>query len=147
MAFNFFSNFIANDMAIDLGTSNTLIYMKNKGIVCNEPSVVAVQQDGRGGHHIVAVGVEAKEMIGRTPGQVEAIRPIQDGVIADFEMTEVMLRYFINKVHSSRAMIKPRIVICVPTVSRKSKNVRLKKVLKVQVHVRSISSRSLWLLP
>jgi rod shape-determining protein MreB len=114
MALNFFSNFIANDMAVDLGTSNTLIYMKNKGIVCNEPSVVAVEQDGRGGHHIVAVGVEAKEMIGRTPGKVEAIRPIQDGVIADFEMTEVMLRYFINKVHSSRAMIKPRIVICVP---------------------------------
>tara|TARA_Y100001934_G_C12326501_1_gene762871 strand:+ start:910 stop:1941 length:1032 start_codon:yes stop_codon:yes gene_type:complete len=114
MAFNFFSNFVANDMAVDLGTSNTLIYMKNKGIVCNEPSVVAVQQDGRGGHNIVAVGVEAKEMIGRTPGQVAAIRPIQDGVIADFEMTEVMLRYFINKVHSRGAMIKPRIVVCVP---------------------------------
>ena len=114
MAFNFFSNFIANDMAVDLGTSNTLIYMKGKGIVCNEPSVVAVQQDGKGGNHIVAVGTDAKEMIGRTPGQVTAIRPIQDGVIADFEMTEVMLRYFINKVHSSRAMIKPRIVICVP---------------------------------
>ena len=114
MAFNFFSSFVANDMAVDLGTSNTLIYMKNKGIVCNEPSVVAVQQDGRGGHNIVAVGVEAKEMIGRTPGQVAAIRPIQDGVIADFEMTEVMLRYFINKVHSRGAMIKPRIVVCVP---------------------------------
>ena len=111
---NWLSGFFSHDLAIDLGTSNTLIFIKGKGIVCNEPSVVAVQRDARNNRQILAVGREAKEMLGRTPGQVTAIRPIQDGVIADFEVTEAMLRYFIGKAHSRRTMVKPRIVICVP---------------------------------
>lgn len=112
--FDWANKLLSNDMAIDLGTSNTLIYVKGKGIVCNEPSVVAVQRDGNGGRKILAVGREAKDMLGRTPGSVMAIRPIQDGVIADFEVTEAMLRYFIIKAHNRRTMVKPRIVICVP---------------------------------
>ncbi|HET6345821.1 MAG TPA: rod shape-determining protein, partial [Myxococcota bacterium] len=114
MIFDWFSGLFSNDLAIDLGTSNTLIYVKGKGIVCNEPSVVAVQKDSRGGRKILAVGREAKDMLGRTPGAVTAIRPIKDGVIADFEVTEAMLRYFITKAHNRRTMVKPRIVICVP---------------------------------
>ena len=114
MVLDWFSGLFSNDLAIDLGTSNTLIYVKGKGIVCNEPSVVAVQRDGKGGRKILAVGREAKDMLGRTPGAVNAIRPIQDGVIADFEVTEAMLRYFISKAHNRRTMVKPRIVICVP---------------------------------
>jgi rod shape-determining protein MreB len=114
MIFDWFSGMFSNDLAIDLGTSNTLIYVKGKGIVCNEPSVVTVQRDSRGGRKILAVGREAKDMIGRTPGAVSAIRPIKDGVIADFEVTEAMLRYFITKAHNRRTVVKPRIVICVP---------------------------------
>ena len=114
MFLDWISGILSNDLAIDLGTSNTLIYVKGKGIVCNEPSVVAVQKDARGGRKILAVGREAKDMLGRTPGAVNAIRPIQDGVIADFEVTEAMLRYFIAKAHNRRTMVKPRIVICVP---------------------------------
>lgn len=114
MVFGWLSGMFSNDLAIDLGTSNTLIYVKGKGIVCDEPSVVAVQNDGRGARKILAVGREAKEMLGRTPGAVTAIRPIQGGVIADFEVTEAMLRYFITKAHNRRALVKPRIVICVP---------------------------------
>ncbi|MEK7705551.1 MAG: rod shape-determining protein [Myxococcota bacterium] len=114
MIFDWLSGMFSSDLAIDLGTSNTLIYVKGKGIVCNEPSVVAVQKDERGSRKIVAVGREAKEMLGRTPGAVNAIRPIKDGVIADFEVTEAMLRYFIVKAHNRRTMVKPRIVICVP---------------------------------
>ena len=102
------------DLAIDLGTANTLIYMRGEGIVCNESSVVAVQMDKRGTKRVLAVGIEAKRMLGRTPGNIVAIRPLKDGVIADFETTEAMLRYFIRKVHKRRAWIKPRIVICVP---------------------------------
>lgn len=114
MILDWLSGMMSTDLAIDLGTSNTLIYVKGRGIVCNEPSVVAVQRDGKGGRRVLAVGREAKEMLGRTPGDVTAIRPIQDGVIADFEVTEAMLRYFINKAHNRRTMVKPRIVICVP---------------------------------
>ena len=114
MFLDWVSGLVSNDLAIDLGTSNTLIYVRGKGIICNEPSVVAVQQDLRGERRIVAVGREAKEMLGRTPGSVQAIRPIQDGVIADFEITEAMLRYFIAKAHNRNTMVKPRIVICVP---------------------------------
>ena len=114
MILDWISGLFSNDLAIDLGTSNTLIYVKGKGIVCNEPSVVAVQKDSRGERKILAVGREAKDMLGRTPGAVTAIRPIQDGVIADFEVTEAMLRYFIAKAHNRRTMVKPRIVICVP---------------------------------
>jgi len=104
----------SNDLAIDLGTENTLVYVKGKGIVCAEPSVVAVQKDGRGIKKVLAVGREAKEMLGRTPGNIEAIRPMKDGVIADFEITEAMLRYFIRKVHNRKNLVRPRIIICVP---------------------------------
>lgn len=102
------------DLAIDLGTANTLIYVKGQGIVCNESSVVAVQKDMRGARRVLAVGIEAKRMLGRTPGNIVAIRPLKDGVIADFETTEAMLRYFIRKVNSRHTLVRPRIVICVP---------------------------------
>jgi rod shape-determining protein MreB len=105
----------SNDLAIDLGTANTLIYVKNQGIVCNEPSVVAVQQrNERGVKKVLAVGAEAKRMLGRTPGSIVAIRPLKDGVIADFEITEAMLRYFIQKVHNRRTLVRPRIIVGVP---------------------------------
>src|SRR5918992_3644894 len=106
----------SNDLAIDLGTANTLIYVKNQGIVCNEPSVVAVQQrNERVGKRVLAVGAEAKRMLGRTPGNIVAIRPLKDGVIADFEITEAMLKYFIQKVHNHRRrLVRPRVVIGVP---------------------------------
>jgi rod shape-determining protein MreB len=111
--FNILSYF-SNDLAIDLGTASTLIYMKGKGIVCNEPSVVAVRRDSRG-KKILAVGTEAKAMLGRTPGNIQAIRPLKDGVIADFEITEDMLKYFIKKVHNRSFMVRPRIIVCVPS--------------------------------
>lgn len=104
----------SSDLAIDLGTANTLVYVKGKGIVCAEPSVVAVQKDSKGIKKVLAVGREAKEMLGRTPGNIEAIRPMKDGVIADFEITEAMLRYFIRKVHNRKNLLRPRIIICVP---------------------------------
>ncbi len=105
---------LSNDLAIDLGTANTLVYVKGKGIVLREPSVVAVRQDGRTSK-VLAVGKEAKSMLGRTPGNIQAIRPIKDGVIADFEVTEAMLRYFINKVHNRRTLVHPRIIVSVPS--------------------------------
>jgi rod shape-determining protein MreB and related proteins len=106
---------LSNDLAIDLGTANTLIYVRGQGIVCNESSVVAVQKDVRGGRRVLAVGLEAKRMLGRTPGNIVAIRPLKDGVIADFEITEAMLKYFIGKVHNHRKhLVRPRVVICVP---------------------------------
>ncbi len=114
MFLNWLAGLFSNDLAIDLGTANTLVYLKGKGIVINEPSVVAVQIDSRGGKKILAVGKEAKNMLGRTPGSITAIRPMKDGVIADFEITEAMLRYFIEKAHNRRTMVKPRIIICVP---------------------------------
>jgi rod shape-determining protein MreB len=107
--------FFSNDLAIDLGTANTCVYVKGKGIVLREPSVVAVKRDNRGNNKVLAVGSEAKRMLGRTPGNIVAIRPMKDGVIADFEVTEAMLRHFISKVHNSRRLVRPRIVICVPT--------------------------------
>ncbi|MDQ1631512.1 MAG: rod shape-determining protein MreB [Frankiaceae bacterium] len=103
---------IGRDMAIDLGTANTLVYVRGKGIVLNEPSVVAINTTSTG---IVAVGTEAKRMIGRTPGNIVAIRPLKDGVIADFDTTERMLRYFIQKVHRRSRFAQPRIVVCVPS--------------------------------
>lgn len=106
--------FFSSDLAIDLGTANTLVYVKGKGIVANEPSVVAVQMNGKESRKIVAVGREAKNMRGRTPNGITAIRPMKDGVIADFEITEEMLRYFIQKVHNRRAWVRPRVIICVP---------------------------------
>ena len=105
----------SSDLAIDLGTANTLVYVKGKGIVLSEPSVVAVRKDGRGSNKVLAVGKEAKMMLGRTPGNIVAIRPMKDGVIADFEITETMLRHFIRKVHNRRSLIRPRIIVCVPS--------------------------------
>ncbi|HFQ81098.1 rod shape-determining protein [Desulfobacterota bacterium M19] len=105
---------MSNDLAIDLGTANTLVYVKGKGIVLREPSVVAVRQDLRSSK-VVAVGKEAKMMLGRTPGNIKAIRPIKDGVIADFEVTEAMLRFFIKKVHNRRTLVHPRIIVSVPS--------------------------------
>jgi rod shape-determining protein MreB len=114
MIFDWLYGLFSNDLAIDLGTATTLIYVKGKGIVSCEPSVVAVQRDARGEKSVLAVGREAKEMLGRTPGNIQAIRPLRDGVIADFEITEAMLRYFITRAHNRRTLVKPRIIICVP---------------------------------
>ena len=105
----------SNDLAIDLGTANTLVYVKGKGIVLSEPSVVAVRKNDRDRSRVLAVGRDAKMMLGRTPGNIVAIRPMKDGVIADFEITEAMLRHFIRKVHNRRSLIRPRIIICVPS--------------------------------
>ena len=114
MFLNSLFGLFSNDLAIDLGTANTLIYVKHEGIVSNEPSVVAVQKNDRGGKRVLAVGAEAKKMLGRTPGNIVAIRPLKDGVIADFEITEAMLRYFIHKVHNRNTLVRPRIIIGVP---------------------------------
>lgn len=114
MLFDPIIGLFSNDLAIDLGTANTLVYVKGKGIVCSEPSVVAVSKDARGVKHVLAVGREAKEMLGRTPGNIEAIRPMRDGVIADFEVTGAMLKHFIRKAHNRKTLIRPRIIVCVP---------------------------------
>ena len=114
MFFDAIAGLFSHDLAIDLGTANTLVYVHGKGMVCSEPSVVAVTSDKGRGEKVLAVGFEAKEMLGRTPGDVRAIRPIKDGVIADFEITEAMLRYFIQRAHNRGKLIRPRIVICVP---------------------------------
>lgn len=107
--------FFSNDLAVDLGTANTLIYVRNKGIVLNEPSVVAIRQSGGpNSRTVLAVGQDAKLMLGRTPGSIQAIRPMKDGVIADFTITEVMLKHFIKKVQENRLFANPRIIICVP---------------------------------
>jgi rod shape-determining protein MreB and related proteins len=109
--FNYVTGFGGRDMAVDLGTANTLVYVRGRGIVLSEPSVVAI--DMRSGE-VHAVGVEAKRMLGRTPGTIQAIRPLKDGVIADFDVTEQMLRHFIQKVHQHR-FAHPRVVVCVPS--------------------------------
>lgn len=114
MLFDNVIGFFSNDMSIDLGTANTLVLVKGKGVIINEPSVVAVQRDKYGRQKILAVGKEAKEMVGKTPGDIESIRPMKDGVIADFDMTERMIRYFIEKAHGRRSLLRPRIIICVP---------------------------------
>jgi rod shape-determining protein MreB len=108
--------FMSNDMAIDLGTANTLVYVRDRGIVLNEPSVVAISTAG-GKKQVLAVGNEAKMMLGRTPGNIVAIRPLRDGVIADFEVTEAMIKHFIRKVHNRRSFVSPKMVICVPSGS------------------------------
>jgi rod shape-determining protein MreB len=115
MILNQIMGWFSNDLAIDLGTANTLVYVKGKGIVLSEPSVVALRKNGRNQNRVLAVGREAKMMLGRTPGNIVAIRPMNDGVIADFEITESMLRHFIQKVHNRRSLIRPRIIICVPS--------------------------------
>ena len=106
--------FFSSDMGIDLGTANTLVLVKDKGIIINEPSVVAVRREKYGKQKILAVGHAAKEMVGKTPGDIEAIRPMRDGVIADFDMTERMIRYFIEKTHRRKNFLRPRIIISVP---------------------------------
>ena len=105
----------SSDLAIDLGTANTLVYVKGKGIVLSEPSVVAIRTDANAKNRVLAVGLEAKNMVGRTPGNIVAIRPLRDGVIADFDITEAMLRHFIHKVHNRRKFVRPRIIIAVPS--------------------------------
>jgi len=114
MIFDKLIGWFSNDMAIDLGTANTLVSVKGKGIIINEPSVVAVQHDRYGRDKILAVGAEAKQMIGKTPVNIQAVRPMKDGVIADFEMTERMIRYFIQKAHGRKSFLRPRIIICIP---------------------------------
>ncbi len=114
MVFDKLMGLFSSDLAIDLGTANTLVFVRGRGIVLNEPSVVAVQKDARGFNRVLAVGQEAKEMLGRTPGNIQAIRPMKDGVIANFEVTEAMLRYFIRKAHNRRTLVRPRIIICIP---------------------------------
>ena len=116
MIFDQVIGFFSSDMGIDLGTANTLVLVKDKGIVINEPSVVAVERERYGGSKakILAVGKEAKDMVGKTPANIEAIRPMKDGVIADFDMTEKMIRYFIEKTHRRKNFLRPRIVISVP---------------------------------
>src|SRR4051795_398493 len=115
MLFDWVYGLFSNDLAIDLGTANTLTFVRGKGIVSNEPSVVAVQRTGNGVKKVLAVGKEAKEMLGRTPGNIIAVRPMKDGVIADFEVTEAMLRYFITRAHNRRTLVRPRIIVCVPS--------------------------------
>ena len=115
MIFDAIAGLFSHDLAIDLGTANTLVYVRDKGLVCSEPSVVAVTEDSAGrGERVIAVGHEAKEMLGRTPGAIRAIRPIKDGAIADFEITEAMLKYFLRRAHNRAKLVRPRTVICVP---------------------------------
>lgn len=104
----------SHDISIDLGTANTIVLAKGRGIIINEPSVVAVQTEKYGKSKILAVGKEAKEMVGKTPGSIHAIRPMKDGVIADFDVTEKMIRHFIEKAHKRKALMRPRIIVCVP---------------------------------
>ena len=115
MLFDYILGKFSNDLAIDLGTANTLVYVKGKGIVLNEPSVVAVHKDHRGIKKVLAVGNEAKSMLGRTPGNIIAIRPMRDGVIADFDITEAMLKHFILCVHNRKSLVRPRIIVSVPS--------------------------------
>jgi rod shape-determining protein MreB len=115
MVFDSLWGVFSNDLAIDLGTANTLVYLRGRGIVSSEPSVVAVQKDRKGEMKVLAVGKNAKDMLGRTPGTILAIRPMKDGVIADFEITEEMLRYFITKVHNRKTLVRPRVIVCIPS--------------------------------
>jgi rod shape-determining protein MreB len=114
MLFNKLIGMFSNDLSIDLGTANTLVIAKGRGIIINEPSVVAVKTEKYGQQRVLAVGREAKEMVGKTPGNIKAIRPMRDGVIADFDMTEKMIRKFIEKAHGRTSLISPRIIICIP---------------------------------
>lgn len=115
MFLNSILGIFSKDLAIDLGTANTLVYVKDKGIVLNEPSIVAIMKDAIGPKKVLAVGLQAKRMLGRTPENIIAIRPMKDGVIADFEVTEAMLRNFIREAHNRKKLIRPRIIICIPT--------------------------------
>jgi len=113
--FDYFLGKISNDLAIDLGTANTLVYAKGRGVILSEPSVVAVHMDAKGNRKVLAIGSDAKRMLGKTPGNIVAIRPMRDGVIADFEITEAMLRHFILRVHNRRALVRPRIIVSIPS--------------------------------
>src|SRR5260221_11331853 len=130
---------LSSDMAIDLGTANTLVYVKGRGIVLNEPSVVAIA-DSRGKKHVLAVGDEAKLMLGRTPGNIQAIRPLRDGVIAAFEAAEAMIKHFINKVHNRRSFAHPQIVVCVPSGSTAVER------RAIQESAESAGARKAWLI-
>jgi rod shape-determining protein MreB len=112
--FNAVLGLFSQDLAIDLGTANTLVYVKGRGVVCNEPSVVALHHDRRGNKRVVAVGTQAKAMLGRCPADITAVRPLRDGAIADFEVTEQMLRYFIERVNGRKSFVAPRMVVCIP---------------------------------
>ena len=109
------SSFLSEDMGLDLGTANTLVYVQGKGIILNEPSVVAIATDAKNNKSVLAVGTEAKSMLGRTPGSIQAIRPMKDGVIADFDIAESMIKHFIKKIHKKNFFANPNIVICVPS--------------------------------
>jgi rod shape-determining protein MreB and related proteins len=115
LLFDYILGKFSGDIAMDLGTANTLVYMKGKGIVLNEPSVVAINKDSRGSKKVLAVGLEAKKMLGRTPGNIVAIRPLREGVIADFDIAEAMIRQFILRVHKGRSLVRPRIIISIPS--------------------------------
>jgi rod shape-determining protein MreB and related proteins len=115
LLFDFILGKFSSDLAMDLGTANTLVYVKGKGIVLNEPSVVAINKDSRGSKKVLAVGLEAKKMLGRTPGNIVAIRPLREGVIADFDITEAMIRHFIRQVHKRRSLVRPRIIVSIPS--------------------------------
>jgi len=115
LLFDFILGKFSSDIAMDLGTANTLVYVKGKGIVLNEPSVVAISKDSRGSKKVLAVGSEAKKMLGRTPGNIVAIRPLREGVIADFDITEAMIRHFILRVHKGRSLVRPRIIVSIPS--------------------------------
>lgn len=115
MPFDWIYGLFSNDMAIDLGTATTLTFLKGRGIVNHEPSVVAVARTSLGGRKVVAVGREAKLMLGRTPANITAIRPLKDGVIADFEITEALLKYFMQRAHNRKTLVRPRVIVCVPS--------------------------------
>ena len=130
---------LSADMAIDLGTANTLVYVKGKGVVLNEPSVVAIEEY-RGKKQVLAVGNEAKQMLGRTPGNIHAIRPLRDGVIADFEIAEEMIKYFIRKVHNRRAFASPMVIVCVPSGSTAVER------RAIQESAEAAGARKVWLI-
>ena len=128
------------DMAIDLGTANTLVYVRGRGIALNEPSVVAIQQEG-GKKQVLAVGNDAKQMLGKTPGNIQAIRPLKDGVIADFEIAEEMIKYFIRKIHNRHTFATPLIIICVPSGSTAVEQ------RAIQESAEAAGARKVWLIP
>ena len=130
---------LSADMAIDLGTANTLVYVRGKGIVLNEPSVVAIEEY-RGKKQVLAVGNEAKLMLGRTPGNIHAIRPLRDGVIADFEIAEEMIKYFIRKVHNRRTFASPLVIVCVPSGSTAVER------RAIQESAEAAGARKVWLI-
>ncbi len=134
-----FMGWLSADMAIDLGTANTLVYVKGKGIVLNEPSVVAIEEY-RGKKQVLAVGNEAKLMLGRTPGNISAIRPLRDGVIADFEIAEEMIKYFIRKVHNRRTFAAPMVIVCVPSGSTAVER------RAIQESAEAAGARKVWLI-